>query len=949
MLNALLWNLLLTAGLAIVLAAIGRLPSLGRRPAFRHWLWLLLLAKLVTPPLIAVPLLSAVAGGGDRAATATPPGKPAGRGEPALDWRIEFDPAVDGANLASAGRGADVAALRESPQRAQTLLLGGLLAVSLIGTCVLWTVHGVHAAKLCRWLRRVGTEDSLLAELCADVASSLKIRGVVRSCVVDAQISPLLWGWRRPLVAAPRQLIDDLSPQQLRGIVAHELAHFVRRDSLGEPVRFYRQGVAVVESRGVVGRSRASRGARAMLRRDGHRPLPHESPQLCRYASESSGFHPDGTGGAFALASGMGSRRSILRRFEMIGETQLSYRLSRWMFPLLLALAIPMVCIPVHGRAEGPAAPAAPDDCDVGGKQEETVPKSPKSAGSADEIPGLDPKIKELGKAVQKRMNAWSDQQTLTLKEGQTGRMKVKKNVTPVAEIFITPRFAEKGVQYGLKGVDAAGKTIAGTATTSPVYAFGQPASMGLGTTFHVDGKDFMAMIQLKATRQGDKGVVVEAKAIFMRVATPAELEAMLLASMGKRGRVKADFMKIDRWIWDYRNAARHDPKSLAELNKPLPKDYYSPTGEEYHYEVQRTRYILSSCGPDGIYGNDDDEIEITDHRRREVTSGVRKQLYPLPAEKAGEAEAETEPSARPSKAEAITQNGNETVLGERPQGKCSISGKVVSAATGKPVNRARMYLFYNITCGVIFSNTADDGTFTFKDIPKGPFSLQSSHTAGYQDVAYNPEGKPGKYPPFSLQDGEHRTGIVLKAKQACRISGKIMDENGKIPEKIKTLEVLAWLKMDNDKGYQTEHAIVNRADGSYSIDGLDGKPVYVMAINWRAAKEGNACPPIYYPGVFSRSDAKRIAFDKERTVENINITLKKTGGLILEGTVLDEAGKPVPEAFVVAHRRDMLFDFVTAYTDNQGHYQIQGLGDGRIFGSRGRRPPWIGENSHPR
>ena len=60
MLNALLWNLLLTAVLAMALAALCRLPSLARRPALRHWLWLLVLVKLVTPPLVAVPLLPAV-------------------------------------------------------------------------------------------------------------------------------------------------------------------------------------------------------------------------------------------------------------------------------------------------------------------------------------------------------------------------------------------------------------------------------------------------------------------------------------------------------------------------------------------------------------------------------------------------------------------------------------------------------------------------------------------------------------------------------------------------------------------------------------------------------------------------------------------------------------------------------------------------------------------------
>ena len=96
-------------------------------------------------------------------------------------------------------------------------------------------------------------------------------------------------------------------------------------------------------------------------------------------------------------------------------------------------------------------------------------------------------------------------------------------------------------------------------------------------------------------------------------------------------------------------------------------------------------------------------------------------------------------------------------------------------------------------------------------------------------------------------------------------------------------------------------------------------------------ARRGDACPPIYYPGTFSRKDAKLITFDKEKSSDNVNITLRKGGGLILEGTVRDEAGKPVPEAFVVVDRRDMLFDFVTAYTDEQGRYQIQGLGEGEF------------------
>lgn len=241
------------------------------------------------------------------------------------------------------------------------------------------------------------------------------------------------------------------------------------------------------------------------------------------------------------------------------------------------------------------------------------------------------------------------------------------------------------------------------------------------------------------------------------------------------------------------------------------------------------------------------------------------------------------------------------------------------------------MYLHYNVTHGSIFVNTDSEGTFEIKDLPTGPFSLCSSHTAGYQDAAYSPEGKPGRFPPFSLNDGEHRTGIVLRIKEAYRVSGKIVDENGKVPES-QRWNVLAWIENEGGGEYHTQHASVNHADGSYVIDGLSNQPVYVMAIDWRAAQEGNAWPAIYYPSSFSRTDAKQVVFDESRHVDGVDITLRKEGGIVIEGTVRDEAGEPVPEAFVVVHRRDMLFDFNTAYTDARGHYQIQGLGAGSLL-----------------
>lgn len=358
MFNALLWNVPLTAALAIVLAALCRLPSMHKRPALRHLLWLLLLAKLITPPLIGVPLFPAVARSDDAAAIATPPGVPTVHRESASDQRTQVNSAVADTTSTSvnegAGRDADGVTYRELRSGTPLPYLGGLLAASLIGTCVLLTVHGLHAAKLYRWLKRAGSQDSSLAESCADVASSLEIRGLVRSCVVDARMAPLLWPWHRPLVVMPRQLIDELGPQQLRSIVAHELAHYLRRDHWANVFAFVVK-VLLWWNPVVWWANRELRAAqelccdaiaidRCKANRRGYATTLLKALDLIQAEPWASR----------ELALELGSRRSILRRFEMIGETQLSYRLSRWTLLLLLVLAIPLVCFPVRGQEEGP-------------------------------------------------------------------------------------------------------------------------------------------------------------------------------------------------------------------------------------------------------------------------------------------------------------------------------------------------------------------------------------------------------------------------------------------------------------------------------------------------------------------------------------------------------------------------------------------------------------------
>ncbi len=271
-----------------------------------------------------------------------------------------------------------------------------------------------------------------------------------------------------------------------------------------------------------------------------------------------------------------------------------------------------------------------------------------------------------------------------------------------------------------------------------------------------------------------------------------------------------------------------------------------------------------------------------------------------------------------------------------RPNGNCSLSGRVISAESGEPIDHATVYLFSNATFDAVFIHVASDGTFLFKDIAAGSYSLRTTSTAGYQDAPYNPDGRTGTFPYFTLADGEQRTGIVFKPKPACTISGVVRDESGK-PLSNEKLWVVAWQQKDtpDSLGHAFEVAAQASvtADGSYVLDRLDTRPFYVMAIDYRSENKDDYWPPCYYPGTFDRSKAQMVLLDTGKSADRVDIRLRKHGDFALEGTITDQVtGSPIEKALVVVHHTDMLFDQVTTYTDAQGHYRIDSLAPGEFL-----------------
>jgi len=105
------------------------------------------------------------------------------------------------------------------------------------------------------------------------------------------------------------------------------------------------------------------------------------------------------------------------------------------------------------------------------------------------------------------------------------------------------------------------------------------------------------------------------------------------------------------------------------------------------------------------------------------------------------------------------------------------------------------------------------------------------------------------------------------------------------------------------------------------------------MAIDWKSPEKDEFYPPCYYPGTVDRNKAKKVHFDKAKSIEKVDICLQRKGEFILEGIVTDDStGNPIPKTLVTVHYRDMLFDRVTAYTDDMGYYRIESLGAGEFI-----------------
>jgi beta-lactamase regulating signal transducer with metallopeptidase domain len=256
------WGLANAATAAILAMCVAVITRVWRNPHLAHLLWLIVLLRLVAPPVVQVPL-------------------------PTFDWRGSREtpatavPTVDVPDVAitesSTVRRAEVresAASAPMPTPSASHLESSLrlpvptqttgptqqtataadrpasdaLALSTVTSFPVWDMLAgawisgsvLYAALMMVRVQRFGREirrssavapDWLTGEI-REISRSVALPRIPRVHVIDWTLPPMIWSGVRPTLLVPRALVESIDPARRRLLLLHELLHVRRRDPL---------------------------------------------------------------------------------------------------------------------------------------------------------------------------------------------------------------------------------------------------------------------------------------------------------------------------------------------------------------------------------------------------------------------------------------------------------------------------------------------------------------------------------------------------------------------------------------------------------------------------------------------------------------------------------------------------------------------------------------------
>lgn len=463
-------NAIVSAVLALIVLG---LTFVVRNPFIVRGMWLVVLIKLIMPPLISVPLPISIPSNETPQEIRLP------------DRAVNDEPVDDGKRLDSSFHHADenlpgsamppvpgmpgnvVAAsqdpteLLSEPTRKAPFWTNGvvsILATFWIASSMMWL--GLFVIRIGRFHRMLNRSRVAPADVRLE-ASRIAKRFGIRTCpsirFIDAAIPPLVWALPgRIQVVLPSKLMNQLGPQQISMILAHELMHVRRRDHWVRWIEvailtlYWWNPVAWWVSRKLRDIEEVCCDVSVLQHfQDQNFVYGETLVRTVEYLSRLGKSSP-------VIASSFGKKNATQKRVEMILKNQLSRPVSVYFRRVLLLIAI--LILPFSASAS--TAINDPSGADLEEARESNKTNDGRAgAGVPQEDSDTAEKSSEVGKEIQKAV------EELSASNGFSGVVLIELNGVVVANFGVGPRRDRNGATNNERTLFEVGST------TKPITA----------------------------------------------------------------------------------------------------------------------------------------------------------------------------------------------------------------------------------------------------------------------------------------------------------------------------------------------------------------------------------------------------------------------------------------------------------------------------------------------